>query len=117
MRASKKDIALGAAGVFCASLLAWPSFAVTTDPTSLQADAQIDTPGQIEHCDEAVGAGRLKPRRNAGEGIHPSLLFGQATAGVGSRSRTSARRTPVARFTASSNATSGASPTSRRSHA
>ena len=40
--------------ILLASLLAWPSLAATTDPSSLATDAQLDSPGQIEHCDEAV---------------------------------------------------------------
>lgn len=37
-----------------ASALAAAAQAITTDPVAINNDAQVDTPGAIEHCDEAV---------------------------------------------------------------
>ncbi len=54
MPVSRSSVGSGLAGVFLVSSLVWPTLAITTDPTSLQNDAAVDSPGQIEHCAEAV---------------------------------------------------------------
>jgi hypothetical protein len=54
MAVSRTSIGPALAATFLVATLPWPTRAITTDPTSLQTDALVDTPGQIEHCDDEV---------------------------------------------------------------